>query len=315
MFVDNVAVNPLPPVLMAANDAFFATQNTALTVVAASGVLANDTKGAGTNLTASLVSGPAKGSLSLNANGGFTYTPSNNSTGVDSFTYTASDGSNTSSPATVSIDVAPTGALFVDDFSRSGNGSPFAPWIIGIGEWTISGGTLQGNSTVPNNYSDAYVPMLVQDFSVQARIQLPANAWAGGLSGRVDPLTGARYVVNIYPDHSPLGPVNSMRLIKFSAWETWSLTPMALVSLPSVGTGYHTLKINFQGNQITVFYDGTQMINMADNMFDGTPAYANGYFGAHMYMDSPSVTTFDDCRVTALPAVNHPPSLPAQPDR
>ena len=314
MFVDDVVVSPLSSALMAANDAYFTTQNTVLNVAAA-GILANDTKGRGTNLSALLATGPGKGTLNLNANGSFVYTPANNSTGVDEFTYIANDGSNASTPATVAIDVAPPGSLFFDDFTRSTPGNPFAPWIIGIGEWTITGGTLQGNATIPNNYSDAYVPLLVQDFSVQARIRMPANAWAGGLSGRINPATGARYVVNIYPDHSPLGPVNAMRLIKFSAWEVWSFTPMALVNLPSVGTNYHTLKLNFQGNQITVFYDGTQMINVADNLFDGTPAYTNGFFGAHMYMDAASITTFDDYTVTPLPSVNHPPLLPAQTNR
>ena len=43
-------------------------------------------------LTAVLVSGPAHGTLTLNADGSFTYTPDANYSGPDSFTYRASDG-------------------------------------------------------------------------------------------------------------------------------------------------------------------------------------------------------------------------------
>ena len=39
-----------------------------------------------------LASGPSHGTLTLNANGSFTYTPAANFNGSDSFTYRASDG-------------------------------------------------------------------------------------------------------------------------------------------------------------------------------------------------------------------------------
>ena len=49
-----------------------------------------------------LVSGPAHGSLTLNADGSFTYTPAANYNGPDSFTYKANDGQADSNVATVS---------------------------------------------------------------------------------------------------------------------------------------------------------------------------------------------------------------------
>src|SRR5204863_153678 len=51
------------------------------------------------------VNGPAHGTLTFNSDGTFTYTPTNNYHGADSFTFTASDGTNTSAPATVSLTV------------------------------------------------------------------------------------------------------------------------------------------------------------------------------------------------------------------
>src|SRR5215831_17358098 len=67
--------------------------------VPAPGVLANDT-GSGT-LSAVLVAGPLHGSLTLNGNGSFVYTPTNFFSGVDNFTYRTSNGSQTSGVASV----------------------------------------------------------------------------------------------------------------------------------------------------------------------------------------------------------------------
>ena len=58
----------------------------------APGVLANDTDIDGPSLSAAVVTPAANGTVVLNANGSFTYTPNANFNGVDSFTYRASDG-------------------------------------------------------------------------------------------------------------------------------------------------------------------------------------------------------------------------------
>lgn len=79
-----------------------ATLDTAL--AALPGVLANDT---GTGLTAAPSSGPSSGTLLLQPDGSFTYSPNPNFSGVDSFTYQASDGTLTSNAATVTITVNP----------------------------------------------------------------------------------------------------------------------------------------------------------------------------------------------------------------
>ncbi len=94
-----------PPV--AAGDAYSADQNTALTI-SAPGVLANDTDPDGDTLTANLSGGPSYGTLALNANGSFTYTPNMGFSGTDSFSYLAYDGTASSNPATVTITVRPS---------------------------------------------------------------------------------------------------------------------------------------------------------------------------------------------------------------
>lgn len=94
---------------VAANDSYSTILNATLSV-AAPGVLSNDGHLNGPTLTAALVNGPANGTISLNADGSFTYTPDTGFTGLDNFTYRASDGLATSNPATVTILVTPFSA-------------------------------------------------------------------------------------------------------------------------------------------------------------------------------------------------------------
>jgi VCBS repeat-containing protein len=91
---------------VAQNDAYSTNEDVTLTM-AAPGVLGNDSDPDGDPLSAILVSSPANGSLSLNADGSFTYTPNPNFNGTDSFTYQANDGSANSNIATVTITVSP----------------------------------------------------------------------------------------------------------------------------------------------------------------------------------------------------------------
>ncbi|MFK8838923.1 Ig-like domain-containing protein, partial [Klebsiella michiganensis] len=82
--------------------------NTTLTRVVP-GVLSNDTDQNNDNLTAILNVNVTHGSLALNANGSFVYTPTTNYTGTDQFTYHANDGSLNSNVVTVTITIsAPT---------------------------------------------------------------------------------------------------------------------------------------------------------------------------------------------------------------
>ena len=72
---------------------------------AAPGVLTNDTDADSNPLTAVLVTNVTHGALALDANGGFTYTPTAGYSGPDSFTYKANDGTANSNTVTVSLTV------------------------------------------------------------------------------------------------------------------------------------------------------------------------------------------------------------------
>jgi VCBS repeat-containing protein len=119
----------------AADNSYSTAEDTPLTV-AAPGVLANDGDPDNNPLSAVLVSGPIHGSLNLNANGGFTYTPAANFNGTDSFTYKASDGSAQSNPATVTITVTPVNdpPAATDDAYSTAEDTPLtiaAPGVLG----------------------------------------------------------------------------------------------------------------------------------------------------------------------------------------
>jgi uncharacterized repeat protein (TIGR01451 family) len=103
----NVALTvTLPGTPVATADAYSVNEEATLTV-GASGVLANDTDPTAQPLTAVLVTGTSHGTLTLDANGGFVYTPAANYSGPDAFSYQASDGTLQSSVVAVALTINP----------------------------------------------------------------------------------------------------------------------------------------------------------------------------------------------------------------
>ena len=87
------------------DDTYEFNENSGANLVVAPGVLSNDTDPDADSLSAIAETGPAHGTLDLNADGSFTYTPDFGYFGADSFSYRADDGADVSAPATVSINV------------------------------------------------------------------------------------------------------------------------------------------------------------------------------------------------------------------
>jgi VCBS repeat-containing protein len=86
----------------------YATDEDRTLDIDAPGVLGNDSDPDGDSMRASRVDGPAHGTLSLDPDGSFTYTPDSNYHGADSFTYEAcddADPSACSAAVTVTLDV------------------------------------------------------------------------------------------------------------------------------------------------------------------------------------------------------------------
>jgi VCBS repeat-containing protein len=89
------------------DDAYKTDEDVKLVVNAGTGVLANDTDPDGDPLTVTSFTQGAHGSVAVNPDGSFTYTPDKDYNGADSFTYEASDGKGGTSTATVNITVNP----------------------------------------------------------------------------------------------------------------------------------------------------------------------------------------------------------------
>ncbi len=89
--------------------------------IAQAGVLQNDSDidSPLIKVNTSVVTGPANGSLSINSDGSFTYTPNVNFSGINSFTYKANDGTVDSNVATVTITVNPVNDAPVLDNTKS----------------------------------------------------------------------------------------------------------------------------------------------------------------------------------------------------
>lgn len=119
-----VAVNDVPPAVI-----YTTAEDTVLNVTAAQGVLANDTDAEGDPLTAVRVPGAVPGTLSLNPDGSFQYTPPANFSGIVTFQYVAQQTTPNlanSAPATVQIEVLAVNdpPVAVNDVASTVAGTP-----------------------------------------------------------------------------------------------------------------------------------------------------------------------------------------------
>jgi VCBS repeat-containing protein len=101
-----IQITPVDDAPVANADSYSTPEDETLSV-AAPGVLGNDNEFDGQPLTLTKLTDPLHGELTLNQNGSVTYVPDPEFFGTDSFTYTVSDGTTSSAPATVNITVDP----------------------------------------------------------------------------------------------------------------------------------------------------------------------------------------------------------------
>ena len=139
------SVNDAP---VADADGYTIGEDGTLAVDAAAGVLAGDADIDGDALAAVLVAGPANAeSFTLNADGSFSYTPTADFNGTDSFSYRAFDGTDFSDPVTVTLAVtaandAPVAG--VDAYTETEDGTLTVDAAAGVlaGDTDIDGDTL-----------------------------------------------------------------------------------------------------------------------------------------------------------------------------
>lgn len=171
-------------------------------------------------------------------------------------TVTASGAAN--SPQTVSVSLQVTNLLMSGNFATQG----LQGWVLSplgsVSEWSIANQALQfnggGNSQVYAG-SSAWT-----DYTVSVPFKV-ANLqdYPGGIRGRINPATGAGYMVWVYP---ALGEVI---LYKTTQWNINSgLTQLAVGNAGFDATNFHNLSLSFAGSQITVSSDGTKIITATD---------------------------------------------------
>ncbi|MCA1248914.1 tandem-95 repeat protein, partial [Massilia sp. MS-15] len=107
----NVTVTPVNDLPVAGNTNITTAEDTAK-----AGTLPVASDADGDTLTYSKASDPAHGTVSIAADGTYTYTPGANYNSTDSFSYTVSDGNGGSNTYTVNITVTP-----VNDLPVAGN--------------------------------------------------------------------------------------------------------------------------------------------------------------------------------------------------
>ncbi len=165
----------------AAPDSYSTNEDTPLTVSVAAGVLANDDGDPDDDetLTAVLVSGPSNGTLTLNASGGFTYTPATNYFGSDTFTYKARAtylnpaATVDSNVATVTIAIVPVNDA--PSFVKGANQSVLST----AGAQTVTGWAT-GISAGPANESTQSVTFQVTNYSNAALFTVPPSVASDG---------------------------------------------------------------------------------------------------------------------------------------
>lgn len=133
--------------------------------VPAPGVLANDSDPEAQPLTAQLVSNPASGALTLNANGSFVYVPTGGFSGADSFTYRAFDGAQVSNLATVAITVGGNQAPIFSvvpanqTLFHAGTGTSSGPLAFTVSDPDGSGVAVTASSSNPTVIAPAGVTL------------------------------------------------------------------------------------------------------------------------------------------------------------
>jgi FtsP/CotA-like multicopper oxidase with cupredoxin domain len=138
----NIAVEPVNDLPSAVNDAVSTPKNAAIVI----NVLANDSDVEGSALSVTAVSAPPNGSAVINGAATVTYTPAADYVGLDTFTYTMTDGEGFAEAA-VSVNVTQTPTAVNDNYVMNEDSTLVVP----------SPGVLQNDITLGENPSAALV--------------------------------------------------------------------------------------------------------------------------------------------------------------
>ena len=272
----------LPPVAM--DDVYGITKGISLVTTTLSGLLVNDVKAPGRTLTAQLVTGPTKGTLTLAANGTFTYRPGATFDGLDSFTYRLRDNTGRlSNVATVTVatqivnfrlvpvsinEVAGTYSLWVDlrvmptvttTVEYAVNGLTGLPGV----DFNLVNGTLTFN---PGQKSRAITFSLLHDTLDEVNETFQVN-----LSNPSHGVLGTRRTNTVTLTDNDAPPVVQFRLASSSGAE--GTTPANLEVFLSSASA-KTITINYKA--LAGLLGGTAVNNVDFTLVNGTLTFNPG---------------------------------------
>jgi VCBS repeat-containing protein/YD repeat-containing protein len=289
---DSINVTNHAPV--ANEDHYYPNDGSTFTVSASSGVLANDTDADGDTLTASLVSGPSHGSLTLNSDGSFSYTPDSGFVGTDTFEYAASDGV-ASSNATVTLTTQYSVLSAVDetkvpvDTIHVGNqilSDPFNAPITsplpagGSGGTTISAAPADGAPATAHNLSLVYDSIMAQpDAVIEANLGLSTNVSTMETMTATLTFNGTVEPSQYYTLSSLDGTDSNILMaqqVDTSGLSTgrygWSLTVTSThMAAPVTITGYVNV-VNDSSSPFGKGWDMPGLLHLTNNSASGVPA-------------------------------------------
>ena len=274
--IDVESVNDHP---LAQDDSYSVDEDNTLRVEVDRGLLSNDiTGGDGGALAATLVTDPENGTLMLNSDGSFTYTPVADYNGNDSFTYSIADSDGDADIATVLIVVVAEPGIPPsfniqpsDSFLPQGSGLTLDFGVAGSEpmqyQWFLNGERLLGadQSTLPilpnimrensgsyvfraENSSDTVISEAVivsLDWEVQGGADDFAEAIAlESNSGFIRTSNSEATTENGEPRHSNKRTGNTI-------WYRWRPEASGLATLSLQGSSFDTVMAVYEGNSLT----------------------------------------------------------------
>ncbi|PYP92404.1 MAG: hypothetical protein DMG65_04180 [Candidatus Angelobacter sp. Gp1-AA117] len=168
------------------------------------------------------------------------------------------------SPQSIAVSLSVLVPEMSENFSGLAKGWVISPmglasgWSVSNGVYSFSGIGFSQSCAGDTNWSD-YI------FDTNIKLSNLSN-WPGGVRGRVNPVTGAGYAVWLYPGSG------FAILYRVPQWDINGpgLTVLAQANLSFDTTASHDLKMQFQGSNITISWDGQLLMNATD------PAYSSG---------------------------------------
>jgi len=165
------------------------------------------------------------------------------------------------SPQSVLVTLQVLSPDMAETFGDLGTGWIISPMGNAAG-WTAAGGIYSYNGAGLSQSCTGNTAWSDYTFDTNIKLSSLSN-WPGGVRARVNPSTGAGYVVWVYPG------TNQIMLYKVSAWSVNdpSLTLLGQAAAAFDTTAYHDLGVAFRGSQISVYWNGTLLITSTDSTF------------------------------------------------